>query len=777
MNISKKLLLLTGLPLVVVVGCLSLIASYEWTTMKTKQSSAKQLALVNTTAEFVAKLQVERGLGGVHIGSSDNSALGKLDPAIAATDQAVQTIENLDLDEDSVAYPIITRVKHDLRRLSEHRSNVRQRNVDLDVHMAFYNNIVEDLLSIVGEISRNVQEVKTSNEIHALSGLLYAQELSGQERSLVSELITRGKLDAKTFKKWTELLVLQRVNLKQAEDTTEDQQLLSDLRDFQSSETVMRVKQRRKEVEGRANATEFSLTPLQWFSDCSERFNKIIEIRSAFVQRLVADLDTQVSAASTKLTSEVIVMILVVAGCIGLSHFTGRKYITRPIGDLTHAAESISNGILDVKIPDPSNDEVGDLSRAFASIRETMLLLHDEIETQIARARDGDVNYRCDASRFPNAFYDITSALNKLTETLTTIDVQLMGIIQGMAQGDFSGRIEGEHRGDFAKLQEQFNSALDQISSTLSQVKGFNSRAMKSSNSVQEQSSTIASNATRQAAALVQLAGSIEEMTLMTRQSADNADGAREVATNTRSATEAGATKVDALVEAIERIKKVGDEQSAVLKTIDEIAFQTNLLALNAAVEAARAGEAGKGFAVVADEVRNLALRSAEAANTTAGMTEQTMNETSAGVELASEVSQILKEICDWAERSSECVGEIATACAEQAQGIEQINGSVSQLDSTLQDSSRQSKDASGEAANMREIIAHLDELMSTFQLGSHESNSLGKVPIATSELPDETVETDSPVEEIDATVSLEPKPKPTPEELIPFQVDDFGNF
>ena len=777
MNISRKLVLLTGLPLFVVVGCLSLIANYEWTTMKTKQSSAEQLALVNTTAEFVAKLQVERGLGGVHIGSSDGSAMDKLEAAMAATDQGVQTIDGLVLDEDSVAYPIITRVKHDLRQLSEHRGYVRQRSVDLDAHMAFYNSIVEDLLSIVGEIGRNVQEVDTSNEIHALSGLLYAQELSCQEHSLVSALITRGKLDAKTFKKWTELLVLQRVNLRQAEETTEDKQLLSDLKAFQSSDTVKRVRHRRAQVESRANATQFSLTPLQWFSDCSERSNKIIEIRTAFVERLVADLDSQISTASTKLSSEIIIMILVVAGCVGLSHFTGRKYITRPISDLTHAAESISNGILDVDIPDPSNDEVGHLSRAFASIRETMLLLHDEIETQIARARDGDVNYRCDASRFPNAFYDITNALNKLTDTLTSIDVQLMGIIKDMAQGDFSGRIEGEYRGDFAKLQEQFNSALEQISSTLSQVKGFNSRAMNSSNSVQEQSSTIASNATRQAAALVQIAGSLEEMTLMTRQSADNADGAREVATNTRSATEAGATKVDALVEAIERIKKVGDEQSAVLKTIDEIAFQTNLLALNAAVEAARAGEAGKGFAVVADEVRNLALRSAEAANTTAGMTEQTMNETSAGVELASEVSQILKEICDWAERSSECVGEIATACAEQAQGIEQINGSVSQLDSTLQDSSRQSKDASGEAANMREIIANLDELMSTFQLGNHEAFSSNELQQPTSNLVEKSVATDTPCADSTAPVVLEQKKKLTPEELIPFEVDDFGNF
>lgn len=208
----------------------------------------------------------------------------------------------------------------------------------------------------------------------------------------------------------------------------------------------------------------------------------------------------------------------------------------------------------------------------------------------------------------------------------------------------------------------------------------------------------------------------------MTKRSSENAGNAKDVAENTREASQKGADQVAELVTAIERIKRVGDEQTVILKTIDEIAFQTNLLALNAAVEAARAGEAGKGFAVVADEVRNLALRSAEAACKTARMTEQALEETSVGVDLAGDVASILTEICSWADKSTHCVGEIASGCDEQAQGIEQINAAVSQLDTAVQDSTKQVQDTSDEAVRMRDLLGDLRDLLSGFRVGESSS-------------------------------------------------------
>ncbi|MCU0583737.1 MAG: methyl-accepting chemotaxis protein, partial [Syntrophales bacterium] len=135
------------------------------------------------------------------------------------------------------------------------------------------------------------------------------------------------------------------------------------------------------------------------------------------------------------------------------------------------------------------------------------------------------------------------------------------------------------------------------------------------------------------------------------------------------------------LTQSMEDISKASDETSKIIKTIDEIAFQTNLLALNAAVEAARAGEAGAGFAVVANEVRNLAMRAAEAAKNTSVLIEGTVKKVREGSELVERTGGAFAEVSRSAAKVADLVAEIAAASSEQAQGIDQINKAVAEMD------------------------------------------------------------------------------------------------
>ena len=171
----------------------------------------------------------------------------------------------------------------------------------------------------------------------------------------------------------------------------------------------------------------------------------------------------------------------------------------------------------------------------------------------------------------------------------------------------------------------------------------------------------------------------------MVKRNSDSAQQAKDLSTQTRSAADASATGVERMREAMEAIKASNSDVAKIIKSIDEIAFQTNILALNAAVEAARAGEAGAGFSVVAEEVRNLAQRSALAARETAEKIDDAIAKTGQGVQVTGSVADSLQDIILKARQVDDLVGEIATASREQSEGITQVNLAVTQMDKVTQ--------------------------------------------------------------------------------------------
>jgi methyl-accepting chemotaxis protein len=235
------------------------------------------------------------------------------------------------------------------------------------------------------------------------------------------------------------------------------------------------------------------------------------------------------------------------------------------------------------------------------------------------------------------------------------------------------------------------------------------------STQVASSSQSLAQGSTEQAASIEETSSSLEEMSSMTKQNAANAEQANTLSGQARQSAQNGAEAMKHMSAAINDIQKSSNETSKIIKVIDEIAFQTNLLALNAAVEAARAGEAGKGFAVVAEEVRNLAMRSAEAAKNTSGLIEKSVQNTQNGVKISSDVQKALDEIVTTVSKTTDLIGEIAAACNEQAQGIEQINIAVSQMDKATQqnaanaeESASASEELDSESVEMNQIAEDL---------------------------------------------------------------------
>lgn len=213
-----------------------------------------------------------------------------------------------------------------------------------------------------------------------------------------------------------------------------------------------------------------------------------------------------------------------------------------------------------------------------------------------------------------------------------------------------------------------------------------------------------------QASALEESSAALEEVTSMTKRTAENAQTAKELGNQNSTAAQSGASDMQSMTQAMDEIRVSSDNIAKTLKVIDEIAFQTNLLALNAAVEAARAGEAGAGFAVVADEVRSLAQRSAQAAKDIAPKIGESIQKSQRGVELSAKVATSFQAITAKARQMDELLAEIAVAANEQNQGILQINAAVREIDTTTQQSATTSADMVNATGALRDHAALLNQ-------------------------------------------------------------------
>ena len=689
MLMKKKLVSLFIIPLFVVICLLGLgiaILFYEYENA-TKAASIDEIKKVGN---LIHELQIERGLSAGFVASSGqnnkealNNQRKKVDNSFDALLQ-YQKKSNID---------IANKILYDLKNKREAINSI---SLNANQSISYFTSVIYDFFQYYRNILFKSEVTTIKNQLLAHYWLIFGKENLGQLRANLNATFTLNEFKDDSFAKVGANKAIFETAFKNFEIDA-NKEIVNYFKDKYQGTDVLAIKSMIDTAFIKNKEGNFDISPQEWFTKMTVVINLLKDVEDFSINFIEKEMNNKISTILNYISLFCIIGLIILISTIFL--------FIKITSNIVDSLKNFQTGLLNFftylnrekttvePINLNSEDEFGVMAKVVnenilktqKAIEEDRRLI-DETIAVLGEFEQGDLCQRLNIEVSNPALMQLKNVLNLMGENLESNVNNVLDILEQYSNHNYLNKIDQKGiKEHLLKLANGVNNLGESITSILIENKSNGLTLENSSSLLLENVDRLNISSNEAAASLEETAAALEEITSNIRNNTGNIAKMATYSNEITKASSEGEKLANSTTTAMDEINTQVNLVNDAISVIDQIAFQTNILSLNAAVEAATAGEAGKGFAVVAQEVRNLASRSAEAAKEIKDIVENATKKANEGKDIANEMIEGYKGLNDSINQTINLISDIEMSSKEQLLGIEQINDAVNSLDQQTQ--------------------------------------------------------------------------------------------